>query len=488
MAPVCITLTDAQEQDIISKIVVQIQHILPHHIKKHVKENIRPVIQDLVNEDDSVLDATTYLPGNKHENPSSEQTTPKNDHEMRISNLEKLNPINPPSDFEKRLSSMEMIMSSQIRGLQLQIDQLNHQQQSFLTLYDENYADIIQEREANKLLPEAIKEMDKEIKKLKDICDALEQYSRHEILEFHDVPYCVGHGKKHNENTTDAIVELVSKYLGLNITKYDISVSHRMNLPGKKGSVPPIYCRFVHRALAHKILARSHWLKFKQNRIVQKIKIKPNLTLTRRNIYEQAEKELKSYKYTWSKNGNVFVRKTPKSKSIKVNTKDVLDKLIASEKKPREPAVCEKPAAEAPAAASFDVENQTSLLPLPMPISPSLPLSVPISPSLHVPQSLRAPQSLCSSPLVCNTPLQSTQPTAVTNTVSTLSYIANDIGYNFTAFERYQLKRGNRNSLLSPTQQRLMYDAISHSHANLNSTSVYSNDDHRSESGDTSTH
>ena len=71
MAVDCITLTEAQEKHIISKLLEQLQHILPQHVKKHIK----PIIQELVNQDDSVFNATQYVAAYEGGNTDGETTS-----------------------------------------------------------------------------------------------------------------------------------------------------------------------------------------------------------------------------------------------------------------------------------------------------------------------------------------------------------------------------------------------------------------------------
>ena len=515
-----LALNAEQEQALIAKLFEKISPLLPQHIR----DNVKPALRDLVDNEDSVFDTTARSPSafgvtdEETPNVAERLATVENalkclQSELRMKNkaLEYKEEQNKQlhlrikdlgthkANEEARLSHIEVALSAQIRDLHLQMNQLAQDQDNFLIHYDENYAEMMQEIETNKLQPKAIQEMEAEIQKLKEICDALEQYSRHEILEFHEVPYCKGHGKIHNEDTTEAIVELVTNYLGINISKFDISVSHRMNLPANKSSVPPIYCKFVHRSLAHKILRRSHWLKSKPNRIVNKIQIKPNLTLIRRTLFERAEKELKTYKHTWSKNGNVFVRKNNRSKAIKVNTEEKLEELIASKRKFRKPAASENPqvkepavqtlpttASTKPAAESSDDVPENDLVTNADEVTAS---------GNHVPKAVEASSqnvvksTPCSSafprlpvPLPSLIPSQRFPPSGFTHTrvpssgnthtnssnvIPTYSYLSVAADFTGNSYVPYapsvqrQLYMGNRNSLLSPGQQRLMLRAQS---------------------------
>ena len=80
---------------------------------------------------------------------------------------------------------------------------------------------------------------------------------------------------------------------------------------------------------------------------------------------------------------------------------------------------------------------------LPPPSSPPIPFS-------HVSPPLRFPPS----------PLrQASRRNVIRNTTSSYAHVANGVGYSFTPYERHQLNMGNRNCLLSPGEQRLLYQA-----------------------------
>ena len=194
----------------------------------------------------------------------------------------------------------------------------------FIQQADANLATYMQEKSTFHANVESIQE---NIEKLYRLCDEMEQYSRREICVFKDVAF--QHGKAHLEDTTQLIVNLVTTNLGLNINRHDISVCHRQHIPGsRKSSYPPIYCKFVNRCLARKVVARSHCFKFRDNPALKRIKVEENLTHKRRIVYENALADLKDYKFKWVKNGSIFVRKSERSKAHRVNTQAALDELV----------------------------------------------------------------------------------------------------------------------------------------------------------------
>ena len=165
--------------------------------------------------------------------------------------------------------------------------------------------------------------------------DSVEQQGRKETVEFHNFPFHYGHNGR--EDTTEMVVCYCNKYLNMNISRKDISVSHRQTHPDEKRRhgdkyIPPIYCKFVSRDLAHLCMKNKTLLTNRSSREVKPIQMKENLTYKRRHIRNRVEKELHSYRYKWVKNGKVFVRKDNGCRSIRILTEKTLDDLLKEQK------------------------------------------------------------------------------------------------------------------------------------------------------------
>ena len=158
--------------------------------------------------------------------------------------------------------------------------------------------------------------------------DKLEQYGRRDILEFWGIY------QRDRENTTDLVLDFLESVLGLRLSKYDISVSHRQkhsqSSSDKSRSPDPIYVKFVNRFVKNHIL----YLKKKLiNRMRQTdVYICENLTQTRRELLALAKSKLKDFKFIWVKEGSIFARKHSKSKVYKIINTDTVTKLSGSTK------------------------------------------------------------------------------------------------------------------------------------------------------------
>ena len=143
--------------------------------------------------------------------------------------------------------------------------------------------------------------------------DELEQYGRRQNLEIVGVP------EKEDENT-NAIVLEVAKMLDVDIMSSHISTSHR--LPKKtainrnNSGSSPIIVRFTSRDIRNQIYAnrkKARFVDLKNFSVsdTKNIFVNENLTPTRKQLFWKTKQEVKnnSWKYIWTHNGNVFVKK-----------------------------------------------------------------------------------------------------------------------------------------------------------------------------------
>ena len=173
------------------------------------------------------------------------------------------------------------------------------------------------------------------------ICAALDdqqQRARLGNLEFEGIPDQSTRTKK--EDTTELIIGFCKYYLGIDIFRSDISISHRQPIEKDRKKfgetyIPPIYVRFINRQLAFNIMQRRYLLKNERNCYNEKFFIRENLTLQRRLIRDRAKDELTSFQFQWVKNGVIFVKKNSRSRPIRVLSEAVLKKLIREQN--REP-------------------------------------------------------------------------------------------------------------------------------------------------------
>ena len=180
-----------------------------------------------------------------------------------------------------------------------------------------------------------ISNVEKTCVQLTEGLDGTNQQGRKEMIEVHNIPYSYDlHG---NEDTTTMMVHFCRNRLGLNVTRRDISVSHRQDHPDErrkvgKNYIPPIYCKFVSRNLAHRCLEQKWKIRGLKNNYGLPIFLRENLTQHRRELWNRVQSELLSYPIQWVKNGKIFVKKFSSSRSITVLTDETLNKLLAQQR------------------------------------------------------------------------------------------------------------------------------------------------------------
>ena len=534
MTPECSMLSDAQEQVIILKVVEKIQHLIPQHVKEHIK----PIIQDLVNQDDSVLNATTYMPDSPsthHENPSTlNQTISTNDFEVRISNLEDM--VSPRmNEMEVKVCNLLNQKDNRIKELLTQVKTIQTEKNSLIEentklksvggpcLHKCDVQNLNKRMDAveTKTAINETKTADQAIQ-----LDGQEQYGRQYIAEFEKVPYQGQH-----EDCIEVIIEFLRRYLGIYIRDYDISIAHRQVIPHMKkrlgrNYIPPIYCKFINRHVVHEIFRRRHLLKNHRNIYGQRFNICQNLTLRRRLIWDKVQSKLVMFKRKWvSMNGTIFVKKSHYSKPIKVNSEDFVDELLMKENtlagKARSTAPNQEksapnkvpPAALAPSndaartanahmapsndaatisnvqlAPSNDAATDSNVLPAPSsdaatnaPMTPSsnavIRARISSFPTLHIPPFPHAQSSL--HPFSHSSQRSAVKPPQFAP-VQLNNYSYDDFGYTFSAYEKHQLSLGNRNSLMYPQEQRVMHSMITGKHAHKDQ--VFNGTSHNSRS------
>ena len=208
----------------------------------------------------------------------------------------------------------------EIETLRAEVIEIKESQAFIYNQYDSLKAEYDKLIEVNTLQKEEISNLKSQAAALKTQeikdsikVDELEQYGRRQNLEIVGVP------EKEDENT-NAIVLEVAKMLDVDIMSSHISTSHR--LPKKKASSrnnsgsSPIIVRFTSRDIRNQIYAnrkKARFVDLKNFSVsdTKNIFVNENLTPTRKQLFWKTKQEVKnnSWKYIWTHNGSVFVKK-----------------------------------------------------------------------------------------------------------------------------------------------------------------------------------
>ena len=161
---------------------------------------------------------------------------------------------------------------------------------------------------------------------MKQELNNLEQYSRRECLEIRGVP--VLPGEKTNE-----IVRKVGEVIGVAIECNDISISHRLpaNRNNSRNTEPAIIAKFIRRDIRDQLYKARKNLRQITTRDIgilrtaeRKIYIAESLTQTNKKLFNKCLKFKKQqhYKFIWTVNGKIFLRKDESSPGI-TNVRDI---------------------------------------------------------------------------------------------------------------------------------------------------------------------
>lgn len=234
------------------------------------------------------------------------------DYEIKITNLEK---------------EVEEIQKSQ-KFISLKYDELKKEHETLLASNQKQIEEISQ------LKAQSINLETRNFNEERKI-DALDQYGRRLNLEIAGVPI------KENENTNEIVIE-VARLANVDISKDQISTSHRLPAKPKTNvavgnktvtsqAPPPIIVRFLSRDVRNRLYSNRNKLRYAKMddfsvKGTTKLFLNENLNQNRKHLFWNAKQKAKAheFKFYWTFNGNIFVRKSEESEPICIqSTKDL---------------------------------------------------------------------------------------------------------------------------------------------------------------------
>ena len=238
------------------------------------------------------------------------------------------------------IKEIESLLDSKLQPIQAKLDDLGKQM-------NENYAalqkkiTLLETRNASLEAENAT--LTKRLQSCEISLNNLEQYSRRECVEISGIPEVEG------ENTDDIVIK-VGSLIGLEITKNDISVSHRLPKPSYSAAVREgpqsssntssrasnVIVKFVRRETRDHFYKGRKFLRDKSTRDLDlarysenKIYISENLSQANKDLFKESlkvKKDLK-YKFIWTFYGRTYLRKDSESPVVAILKKSDLDIL-----------------------------------------------------------------------------------------------------------------------------------------------------------------
>lgn len=222
------------------------------------------------------------------------------------------------------ISAIKKMFEDLKSSLQHEVGELKKSVEFISTKFDDLREELAQVRKEVKSNQDQLRALTKENENLKLEVNDLQQYTRRENIMIFGVPETDG------QSTSDDI-ENVSQAIGGAHLLSDVSIAHR--LPAKPGKTRPIVARFFRRS------SRDEWLHlFRQEAKkdfsgpgIPTKKVNTHLPPGRVTAGEQLTKEtrdllnrtrdaarMNDYKFVWTRDGKVFVRKNEQSNVIRI--------------------------------------------------------------------------------------------------------------------------------------------------------------------------
>ncbi|XP_008479185.1 spindle pole body component 110-like [Diaphorina citri] len=168
------------------------------------------------------------------------------------------------------------------------------------------------------------------VQELECSMEELQQYTRNKNIQIDGVP------KQPNENLKE-IVKTIGNKIDVPIKEEDIDAIHR--IPTRSTNNPePIVVQFLTRQMKEGVIQKAKSARLSTNDINvhvpigldRPIYVNDHLTRQRKEIMFQARqmKTERNYKFLWTRNGKIFIRKDERSVVINLNTKEDLKKIV----------------------------------------------------------------------------------------------------------------------------------------------------------------
>uniref|UniRef100_A0A8D8SSS6 FP protein C-terminal domain-containing protein n=1 Tax=Cacopsylla melanoneura TaxID=428564 RepID=A0A8D8SSS6_9HEMI len=157
--------------------------------------------------------------------------------------------------------------------------------------------------------------------------DEMDQYSRIKNIQIDGVPVT-------RDEDLKEVVKTMGQKIEVNIKSEDIDAIHR--IPSRSNANPePIVVQFVTRQMKENVVKKSKEKRVCTDDLNMQCANKPvfvneHLTRKRKNIMFEARKlkNEKNYKFLWSRNGKILIKKNETSITIQLNSLDDLAKII----------------------------------------------------------------------------------------------------------------------------------------------------------------
>lgn len=234
------------------------------------------------------------------------------------------------ADQLKPINSQNSELKESLSYLSEQLDDFKKENADLRKLLSGLSSDLKHLKEENKTLKEKLDVTVTRVKLLEDESMRQQQWVRLQNIEITGIP------ETRDENTLN-IVQKVVNHIGVSIEEFDLEFAHRVQ-PRRTASAErarPIVARLRHRGVKDKIIAAA-----RKNRNIttgdlgmggesNRVFVNEHLTKENKMLLSSCKQRARevNFKYIWTKNCRIFMRKNDISPPISINSASDLLKL-----------------------------------------------------------------------------------------------------------------------------------------------------------------
>uniref|UniRef100_A0A8D8Y1M0 FP protein C-terminal domain-containing protein n=1 Tax=Cacopsylla melanoneura TaxID=428564 RepID=A0A8D8Y1M0_9HEMI len=231
------------------------------------------------------------------------------------------------NDLERKIErAMSKVMGSFKKEINMELREFEKSMNFNSGKIDEFLVEMKELREKQAALEKENYELRRQVKSMAIIIEDLDQYSRNRNIQIDNVP------EEQDEDLKEMVIN-VGKKLDVEIETKEIDAIHRLPTT-RKESIKPIVVQFTTRQVRENIMSKrktkitTRDLKMAgEEKIVY---INEHLTRNKKSIMFEARKlkNEKGYKFLWTRNGKIFIRKEERSHVIELRCIDDLEKIV----------------------------------------------------------------------------------------------------------------------------------------------------------------
>ncbi|XP_041460952.1 uncharacterized protein LOC121412110 [Lytechinus variegatus] len=231
-------------------------------------------------------------------------------------------------EIKSELQKLNKTLTSQLNEIKSGQDELRKSAEFFSDKVDELTCEVKRLSSENASMKRENEQLKAKMMTLEHQVNELDQYHRRINLEVAGVP------EKEGENVREAVLHVMKK-ISPEVSNDDIDVTHRLGQRREDGPARPIIVRFTTRRMrdtlysGRKKLRETSTRQLGFSRDEGKVFLNENLAPAKKSLLKKANDERKKagYKFLWTTNGTILVRKSPNVPPVAIHREEDLNKI-----------------------------------------------------------------------------------------------------------------------------------------------------------------